>query len=364
MAISPASAVLGAALGGGAPVVVNLGRSWAFQAATASADPGAAGFRLNNATQSAATAMYISNIADSGVDVGTALLQLEPEDRIYIQDRVDKAKFHLVRVTALPADNTTWVSIPIASVDIGDDLEADDLCTHGFHLGGADVPVVTAPAEFTADQDDLAHAGANTMRVSSDARRSITGLVAGTDGQRLRIINVGATNPVVLLNENVGSAAANRIVTARQSPAATSGAGDVTLGPDLAADLEYNGTKQRWLVLGVSGKDDANYTWSFSGACNTTQNALIPKLDKDHDCEVYAFFAHVQEAPTGQNLIARVVGGTLDVSTEITVGSTTGFSTIVPVKVAANTPMVMQITQVGSGAPGTTLSVTAYTRPV
>jgi hypothetical protein len=156
--VSPASLALGQPPGGGVesvPNVVSLGRSWIFQTLTGAFDPGSRGFRFNNATQSNVTAMYISNIADSGVDAGSALLQLETDDRIYIQSRDDKTKFHLLRVTGPPVDNTTWVTLPVASVDIGTDLDDTDLCTHGFHLGAADAPemfatVVGTVAELVA----------------------------------------------------------------------------------------------------------------------------------------------------------------------------------------------------------------------
>src|SRR4051812_43780754 len=46
---------------------------YTFQSATSDADPGAAGFRLNNADQSAATRIYLSDFAMGPVDVQDVL---------------------------------------------------------------------------------------------------------------------------------------------------------------------------------------------------------------------------------------------------------------------------------------------------
>lgn len=69
------------------------------------------------------------------------------------------------------------------------------------------------------------------------ASRNVTGMVAAPDGYQRRIVNVGATNNVVLKNEDASSAAANRI----------HGGADITLTPGTFADVFYRiGTLNRW----------------------------------------------------------------------------------------------------------------------
>lgn len=231
--------------------------------------------------------------------------------------------------------------------------------------GGTVEPTVVTLAQFTATQNDLDVSEADIVRISSDARRDVTGVVAASfDGKMMRLINVGA-NPISLQHDNAGSAAANRIVTGLEDALGASLGQVVTLAPECSATLIYDATITRWKVVGVWGKDDANLTWSFTGALTTAQNSLIPKLTKAHDFEVYAIRGDVISAPTGQAILFTVFGGSLNVQTSISDGGqTSGFNQVnPPVKVNHTVPVQMTIDQVGSGSPGTTLSVTAYTRP-
>ena len=93
------------------------------------------------------------------------------------------------------------------------------------------------PAQFTANQDNLALSfGVNF--VSSDASRDVTGIVASTvDGQRLEIINNGS-NAVVLKHLNGGSTSGNQIITP--------GGADLTLAATQASVLWYDLTATKW----------------------------------------------------------------------------------------------------------------------
>lgn len=231
--------------------------------------------------------------------------------------------------------------------------------------GGVPAPVVSTIAQFTAQVDDLDLAGVDIARVSSDARREVTGIVAGSfDGRLLRMINVGSF-PIALIHEGVASASANRIATGLEDAIGAALGQTVTLAPECSATLIYDATILRWKVVNVWGKDDPNFVWSFSGALTTSQNSLIPKLTKAHDFEVYAIRADVVVPPTGQSILVRVAGGSLNVVTTVGDGGlTSGFNQVnPPVKVNHTMRMTMTIEQVGSGNPGETLSVVAYTRP-
>jgi hypothetical protein len=110
--------------GGGA-----LGGSWRFSTTITAADPGSGRFRFNNATQSAATEIYISDFALSGVDVSTILANLlTVGTRLYIQVSNDADRYHLVRITGALTDNTGWFTIPIAVEDSGNDLTNNSSC--------------------------------------------------------------------------------------------------------------------------------------------------------------------------------------------------------------------------------------------
>lgn len=112
---------------------------------------------------------------------------------------------------------------------------------------------VITPAQITADRNDYAPvdtvtatktlALASIVRLSTDASRNITGLVDPRDGVIKTLLNVG-TNPVVLLNQNAGSSAANRF---------DFGA-NITLAAKQSAKIRYDATDSRWkLEAATSG---------------------------------------------------------------------------------------------------------------
>ncbi len=111
------------------------------------------------------------------------------------------------------------------------------------------------PAQITADQDDYAPAGlaaASTLRLSSDAARSLSGLSGGFDGRVIVVHNVG-TSPLVLAHEGAGSAAANRFLLGA----------DAALGADRTAVLRYDGASARWrMVAGPGGVEQSAGIWT------------------------------------------------------------------------------------------------------
>ncbi|HZT06955.1 MAG TPA: hypothetical protein VFC51_07975 [Chloroflexota bacterium] len=92
---------------------------------------------------------------------------------------------------------------------------------------------IISPPQFSADQNNYDPTGlgaASTLRLSTDASRSLTGLAGGGAGRLIIILNVGA-NPLVLASESAGSSAPNRF----------SLGADLTLGPSQGALLSYDG---------------------------------------------------------------------------------------------------------------------------
>lgn len=145
------------------------------------------------------------------------------------------------------ADGSTW-----ADALIIDGASAAAKFAAALQLTGA-----VSPAQLTSDQNDYAPAGfasASVLRLSSDASRAITGLAGGASGRIVFLHNYG-TNAIVLKDENASSATANRFALAA----------DLTISPDRAVLLLYDGTSSRWRVIGGASADGKSMLYG-SGA--------------------------------------------------------------------------------------------------
>lgn len=123
------------------------------------------------------------------------------------------------------------------SADIAATADGQVLQRRASVLTWAVPDLAVSPAQLTANQNDYDPGAGTIVRVSSDASRDITGVVAGVSGQRRQWVNVGAQN-VVLKHANGGSAAANQFLNAT--------AADITLAPNEAADTWYDATSTVW----------------------------------------------------------------------------------------------------------------------
>lgn len=103
-------------------------------------------------------------------------------------------------------------------------------------------------AQITADEDDYSPTGLatrNTVRLSSDAARNITGLAGGADGRLLLFHNAGSY-PITFKDESASSTAANRFALAD---------GDLVVQPDGMVLLQYDLASTRWRYCGVTPQD-------------------------------------------------------------------------------------------------------------
>lgn len=94
----------------------------------------------------------------------------------------------------------------------------------------------------TGNIDNLDFSGADLIRMNNASDATIRGLVAGTPGQKVTIVSIGA-GVVYLAHQNTGSSAANRLihpVTSGNTPLAA-GSGRAT--------YQYDGTTDRWRLL-------------------------------------------------------------------------------------------------------------------
>jgi len=98
-----------------------------------------------------------------------------------------------------------------------------------------------SPAQLTADQNDYAIGTGDIFRVSASAARNITGVVAGTSGQAVLLVNVG-TFAITLKHQSTSSAAANRLVVPWAGDYVMSASGGAAL-------LVYDATDSRWRVV-------------------------------------------------------------------------------------------------------------------
>lgn len=117
---------------------------------------------------------------------------------------------------------------------------------------------VLKPADIAADQNnwdpvdattsnDITDASVIRVKNTGGALHYISGMVAGTDGQIITIVNTSTNNvpteDLVFRHENVSSAAANRFQLGR----------DWTVRPFESITLQYDTDVDRWIKIGASG---------------------------------------------------------------------------------------------------------------
>lgn len=136
--------------------------------------------------------------------------------------------------------------------------------------GSAAITLTTMPDQFlltgradstiAADQNNYAPTGATTASEifidGGASDRNITGLAGGAAGRILGIVNKGTTNSIMLKNSSASSTATNRFLF----PA------DVTLPPNTALVLRYDGTASRWRPWGRALNDTGVTAGSYGSA--------------------------------------------------------------------------------------------------
>lgn len=128
---------------------------------------------------------------------------------------------------------------------------------------------IATPSQITATQNDYNPssaicATAETLRMSSDASRDVTGLAGGVAGCQVVIMNVGS-NPIVLKDQAAGSTATNRLAIG----------GDATIAAQGSYALRYDGTSSRWRAVvspgagGVGGGGVTSVACAEGAQCTT-----------------------------------------------------------------------------------------------
>ena len=208
--------------------------------------PGQAEYLSKNAAQTGAN-VEVANLVTAGmpfqefIPVGSVIFQGSTAYTNTPQARI--------RETDLGGDYVDWrfsgvspSSISVNSHSNLADLTNDDhRAVYQAKEGRTGDLVANAT---TGTIDDLANATYTGFIFNGAGAVTLRGLVAAKDSKNITIIN-DTGNPLSINDEDVGSAAANRITTGTGSA--------LTLVDTASIRLEYEETSQRWRVIGGTG---------------------------------------------------------------------------------------------------------------
>jgi len=116
------------------------------------------------------------------------------------------------------------------------------------------------PAQITANQDDYSPTDLNKaarLYLSTNATRTLSGLLAQVDGRRIVLTNSGLFS-LVLANESSSSAAANRFALGSS----------LTITAGSSVELIYDGTAARWRPAGGAGSGGGSGSGDMLAANN------------------------------------------------------------------------------------------------
>jgi hypothetical protein len=140
--------------------------TWAFDVATADADPGGGVFRLNNATQGSATQIFADVLADGGHGMTEILNQITSPARIILVQTDDATRYHVCNVTGAAVDGTGYFKIPISVQDSGAALED----TKNVNVLIVPLGVPVHAASHTDGSDDIQNATAAQKGLATAAQ--------------------------------------------------------------------------------------------------------------------------------------------------------------------------------------------------
>lgn len=142
---------------------------------------------------------------------------------------------------SLRVDDNANLNVGAETVSINAELSVNN--SANVQSGSLIASSVASPSQITSNQNNYnpwSGNGQMVFRLTSDASRDITGLLAFLDNYVVFLFNVGSFD-IVLKDEDAGSTAANRF--ALQA--------DITVPPDGAAILWYDSASSRWRCVGT-----------------------------------------------------------------------------------------------------------------
>lgn len=144
-----------------------------------------------------------------------------------------------VKISALPAGTAAAEAIVPATNAAGTTTEK---VTIGGIVGLARTNTVTSPAEITANTNNYEPGAGDIFRLTADAARNLTGIVARASGEAVLLINIGATHAITIKHASASSTDVNRILVPWEGDYVMSANGGATL-------LIYDDTTDRWRVI-------------------------------------------------------------------------------------------------------------------
>jgi hypothetical protein len=145
-----------------------------------------------------------------------------------------------VKISQLPAGTAAANAVVPATNAAGTETQK---VTIGSIVDLARTNTVESPAEITANQNNYEPgAGKDIFRLTANAARNITGIVARNDGDAILLINVDSTDAITLKHASADSTDVNRILVPWEGDYVLAAKGGAAL-------LVYDGTTDRWRVI-------------------------------------------------------------------------------------------------------------------
>jgi trimeric autotransporter adhesin len=171
---------------------ITMSSSYRFNNSTTQADPGNGNFRMNNATPSSVTEIFVSSTNNNSNDWDNILNLVSSGDTIYIQQDDDSSRYVLLDVTA-NVDNTGWYSIAVTVSSSGTLFNNNGKCHIMIIFGGIGSSVSSFSAGTTGLTPNSPTTGDIVLTGTLAATNGGTGLTAiGTSDQLLGVNNAGS----------------------------------------------------------------------------------------------------------------------------------------------------------------------------
>lgn len=177
----------------------------------------------------------------------------------------------------------------------------------------------------TGNIDDLNFGNADLIRMNNASLSTIRGLRAGTPGQKVTIVSIGA-DQVNFAHQNTNSAAENRLINY-----VTSGITPLAAGIGTAT-YQYDGTTARWRL--VSHNQGTFISIPFNAGDYTGSGSMTWTVDAG-DVATYAYFLNGRVMSVAVFNTLTSVGGTPDYFLQILLpnGYTIAATAIIPCQV-------------------------------
>ena len=171
----------------------------------AASDPGAGKVRWNNATQNAATQIYLDVVTDDGIDLTNYMRNFVAGSSLYLQDRDDAGKYQRWMIN-LATDNTGWITLNVTLANsLGGNLanNAQTILVYSLPQTGTEAP--TAEENAAATIAALIEGGLTLQDVLRIVLAVTSGDATGLEGSSMAFKSVDGTKDRVLATYAAGA---------------------------------------------------------------------------------------------------------------------------------------------------------------